>query len=343
MLKNSLLASALALSAYTLSTTAEAGHKHQGWYVGLEVGATWIMDADIAAPLVVPPVEAGFDTGLALFGEIGYRWENNWRVAFEVGRRDNDSNCFKVGAACVPNILTGVTQVSQMVNVVHDVPLAEDTTFSVGLGVGGTYFDVDGAGWADDGSYAFAAQALFQLSQALTDDVDLVLSYRFMTLDDPGLRHVTYGPLDVETETHTVSIGLSFDLHADAPVAPVVASAPPPAAPAPAPRQFIVFFGYNKFNLTREGQDIVREAAASAMQQGFVTILVTGHTDTSGSSSYNQALSERRAESVRKALIAQGIPAAGIETTGKGETILAVQTADREKEPRNRRAEINLN
>ena len=343
MLKNSLLASALALSAYTLSTTAEAGHKHQGWYVGLEVGATWIMDADIEAPLVTPAVAADFDTGLALFGEIGYRWENNWRVAFEVGKRDNDANCFKVGASCVANVLEGVSQFSQMLNAVHDVPLAEDTTLSVGLGLGGTYFEVDGTGWTDDGSYAFAAQALVQLSQALTEQVDLVLSYRFMTLDDPGLRHVTYGPLEFETETHTVSIGLSVDLYADAAAAPVVASAPPPAEPAPAPRQFIVFFGYNKFNLTREGQDIVREAAASAMQQGYVTILVTGHTDTSGSSSYNQALSERRAESVRKALIAQGIPAAGIETTGKGETILAVQTADREKEPRNRRAEINLN
>lgn len=342
MLKNTLLASALALSAYTLSTTAEAGHRHQGWYVGIEAGATWIVDADFDAPSVASPVEASFDTGIALFGEVGYRWENNWRVAFELGLRENDVDCLRVGASCVANVLSDVTQFSQMINVIHDVPLAEDTTLSVGLGVGAAYVDVDGTAWTDDSDYVFAGQALFQLSQALTEDVDLVLSYRFMTLGDPAFKRVSYGALEMETETHTVSVGLSFDLHADA-AAPVVASAPPPVTPAPAPKQFIVFFGYNKFNLTQEGVDIVREAAATAMQQGFVTILVTGHTDTSGSSTYNQVLSERRAESVKKALVAQGIPAAGIETTGKGETLLAVQTADREKEPRNRRAEINLN
>jgi len=344
MLKNSLLASALALSAYTLSTTAEAGHRHQGWYVGIEAGATWIQDSDVTASGTTQPVEVSFDTGFALFGEVGYRWEDNWRVELELGLRENDADCFRVGAGCVSNILSDITQVSQMVNVVHDIPLAENTTLSLGLGIGGAYVDVDGRNWPDDGGYVFAGQALFQLSQALTDDIDLVLSYRFMTLEDPEFRQLTYGLLDMDTETHTVSVGLSFDLQPEAaPVAPVVASAPPPVEAPPVPKQFIVFFAYNKSNLTREGLDIVREAAATAMKQGYVTILVTGHTDTSGSAAYNQALSERRADSVKKALVAQGIPAAGIEASGKGETVLAVQTSDMEKEPRNRRAEINLN
>ncbi len=344
MLKNSLLASALALSAYALSASAEAGHAHQGWYIGIEAGATWIQDADVSASGTVQPVEVEFDDGIALFGEVGYRWENNWRVAFELGLRENDADCFRVGVACQANVLDDITQVSQMVNVIHDIPLAETTTLSVGLGIGGAFVDVDGRNWRDDSDYVFAGQALFQLSQALTEDVDLVVSYRFMTLEDPNFRQATYGRLEIDTETHTVSVGLSFDLQADVAAAPeVVASAPPPAAPAPAPKQFIVFFAYNKASLTREGLDIVREAAATAMQQGFVTILVTGHTDTSGSNAYNQALSERRADSVKKALVAQGIPAAGIQASGKGETVLAIQTSDMEKEPRNRRAEINLN
>jgi outer membrane protein OmpA-like peptidoglycan-associated protein len=344
MLKNSLLASALALSAYAMSTSAEAGHRHQGWYVGIEAGATWIQDADLTATGTSLPVEAEFDTGFALFGEVGYRWEDNWRVELELGLRENDADCFRVGAPCVPNVLYDITQVSQMVNVLHDIPLAENTTLSLGLGIGGAFVDVDGRNWTDDGAYVFAGQALFQLAQALTDDIDLVVSYRFMTLEDPEFRQLAYGNLEMDTETHTVSLGLSFDLQPD-PVAvePVIASAPPAVEATPAPRQFIVFFAYNKSNLTREGLDIVREAAATAMKQGYVTILVTGHTDTSGSAAYNLALSERRADSVKKALVAQGIPAAGIEASGKGETVLAVQTQDMEKEPRNRRAEINLN
>lgn len=344
MLKNLLLASALALSAYTLSTSAEAGHRHQGWYVGIEAGATWIQDADVSASGTMLPVEVEFDHGFALLSTFGYRWEDNWRVEFELGLRENDVDCFRVGAPCVPNVMSDITQFSQMVNVVHDIPLAENTTLSMGLGIGGAFVDVDGRNWPDDAGYVFAGQALFQLSQALTEDIDLVLSYRFMTMEDPNFRQLTYGSLEMDAETHTVSLGLSFDLQREeAPAAPVVASAPPPVAAPPAPKQFIVFFAYNKSNLTREGQDIVREAASTAMQQGYVTIVVTGHTDTSGSAAYNQALSERRADSVKKALVAQGIPAAGIETTGKGETILAIQTQDMEKEPRNRRAEINLN
>ncbi len=79
------------------------------------------------------------------------------------------------------------------------------------------------------------------------------------------------------------------------------------------------------------------------MHDGYVSILVTGHTDTVGSGQYNQRLSLRRSNTVKSALIAQGIPAAGISATGKGESMLMVQTGDREMEPRNRRAEINLN
>jgi outer membrane protein OmpA-like peptidoglycan-associated protein len=231
-----------------------------------------------------------------------------------------------------------------MVNLIHDIDITERTAFSVGIGLGGNFVDADGAGLTEDDDYVFAAQAIFQLSHELTDQIDLVLSYRFMTSDDLEFRHVAYQTMDMENESHTVSVGLRFDLDADAmePM-PVVASDPPAAAPMPAPKQFIVFFGFNKSNLSKEARGIVREAAAAAMQQGYVTIVVTGHTDTVGSARYNEALSARRAGNVRKALVNEGIPAAGISASGKGETMLMVQTGDREMEPRNRRAEINLN
>jgi OOP family OmpA-OmpF porin len=46
---------------------------------------------------------------------------------------------------------------------------------------------------------------------------------------------------------------------------------------------------------------------------------------------------------VSKALVGEGIPAKGITSVGKGETELLVQTGDREIEPRNRRATIDIN
>lgn len=346
MLKNFLLASAMALSAYTLATTAEAGHRPQGWYVGIEAGGTWMNDTDIDASVKpTKDIEVDFDDGLAILGEIGYRWENNWRLELELGSRHNDVDCFSVnGNPCIMTALSDISQFSQMVNLIHDIDITERTAFSIGIGLGGNFIDADGVGLLEDDDYSFAAQAIFQLSHELTDRIDLVLSYRFMTSDDPEFRHITYKTMEMDTESHTVTVGLRFDLEADAmePM-PVVASAPPPAAALPEPKQFIVFFGFNKSSLSKEARNIVREAASAAMQQGYVTILVTGHTDTVGSNKYNETLSARRAENVKKALVTEGIPASGITASGKGETMLMVQTGDREMEPRNRRAEINLN
>lgn len=345
MFKNLLLASAMTLSVYTLSTTAEAGHRPQGWYVGIEAGATWIDTAtiDIPGPTLV---KTEFDSGLAVLVDIGYRWENNWRIELEFGSRNNDVDCVQVGfGTCNTGNWGDVSQISQMVNIIHDIDISEKTALSVGIGLGGNFVDVDRVGFTDDDDYVFAAQALFQLSHQLTDRLDIVLSYRFMTSDDPQFRQFPVGLIDMETETHTVTVGLRFDLEADEVAmepTPVVASAPPPVA-SPAPRQFVVFFGFNKSSLSKQAMDIVKEAAAVAMHDGFVSILITGHTDTVGSSAYNQRLSTRRATNVKKALVAQGIPANGISANGQGESTLMVQTGDHEMEPRNRRAEINLN
>ena len=65
-------------------------------------------------------------------------------------------------------------------------------------------------------------------------------------------------------------------------------------------------------------------------------------TDTSGSSAYNQALSQRRAAVVREALIANGVPADSIETRAFGESNLAKSTPDGTREPLNRRSEVTI-
>src|SRR5262249_37413928 len=77
--------------------------------------------------------------------------------------------------------------------------------------------------------------------------------------------------------------------------------APPPPPPPPPPMvkpvtTFIVFFDFNKSNLTAEAEAVVADAVKVAKSNGFVKVLVTGHTDTVGSDSYNMGLSVRRAE-----------------------------------------------
>ena len=114
------------------------------------------------------------------------------------------------------------------------------------------------------------------------------------------------------------------------------------AAAPPPPRQFLVFFGFNKSNLTSDAEGVVSNAARTAKETGSASLVIVGHADTVGSDHYNQNLSERRAVAVRTALEAQGIDAGKITASGLGETSLLVQTGDNVKEPQNRRATIDL-
>jgi len=70
--------------------------------------------------------------------------------------------------------------------------------------------------------------------------------------------------------------------------------------------------------------------------------IILGHTDTKGTTDYNLHLSIKRAETVKKILLNQGISEKNISILGNGENQLAVSTPDETKHPANRRAEIKI-
>jgi len=122
---------------------------------------------------------------------------------------------------------------------------------------------------------------------------------------------------------------------------------PPQVAVAPAPlasqgRSFRVFFEFDRANLTREGERVVRDAAEAYRRTGAARVEVTGYTDLSGTPRYDLGLSKRRAESVRAALVAQGVPAGSISQSWRGKQNPLVSTADGVREPQNRRVDIVL-
>jgi len=128
---------------------------------------------------------------------------------------------------------------------------------------------------------------------------------------------------------------------AEEPAAPAMPYVPPPPqAVAPAPRSYLVFFDFNKSDLTPQAVQIVNQAAANAGPAKVTRLTVTGHTDTVGSDAYNMRLSRRRAESVAAQLEKDGIPSSEIEIVAKGKRDLLVPTADGVKEPQNRRVQI---
>src|SRR5690606_25297649 len=98
----------------------------------------------------------------------------------------------------------------------------------------------------------------------------------------------------------------------------------------------------DRSNLNQAALETIDSAVQRARECNIGGVVVVGHTDTSGSTAYNQGLSERRASVVRDAMVARGIDAASITTEARGETDLARATRDGVREPLNRRTAVTI-
>lgn len=84
----------------------------------------------------------------------------------------------------------------------------------------------------------------------------------------------------------------------------------------------------------------LQTVASSLLSYPDTTIIVTGHTDNTGSAAYNQSLSERRAGAVSGELIANGVPARRVVARGAGLTQPVASNATPQGRAQNRRVEI---
>lgn len=332
----------------------------EGWYLGLEAGANWVDDwAAVATPRggAAGAGEASFDTGWAALGSVGYAFSGNWRTELELGFRENVlSTSAPAGLLWDEGRLRETTA---MANVLYDLSLTDRLFLSLGAGAGADHAKVTdrraGAEYSDE-TWSLAYQGLAGVNYAIGGRTTAFLNYRYLRVGEPSfdMRDQYNGATDAlqpygldgdDFAKHAVTAGLRYALNA--PGSQMAETLPPqvipPMDPAPPARQFIVFFGFNKYNLTSAGQRVVSEAVRVAKETGSATVLITGHTDTMGSPDYNQRLSMRRANAVKSEMVRQGVSAAAISATGKGELELLVQTNDNVKEPQNRRAAIDIN
>lgn len=223
-----------------------------------------------------------------------------------------------------------------------------------------------------------AAQFLAGMAWALSDRLSLDVTYRYMASGKATFESIltplsayamTPGPetgegwqqpgdFDGAFNNQTLTVGLrwSFGAPMAPPPAPVIDTPveapppppPPPPAPPPAPvatfdaRTFIVYFEFDKSDLTADAQAVVSAAADYAKTGNAARIVVVGHADTSGSAAYNIRLSERRAKTVADALVGQGVDGSKLAVDWKGESQPAVATGDGVKEPLNRRSTIDI-
>jgi outer membrane protein OmpA-like peptidoglycan-associated protein len=304
----------------------------------------------------------GFTGDLAL----GYALGNGWRFELEADVQRNQRGA-EGNSAAVLRKTAFETKFGTMANAVFDFDIGSPYIFPyAGAGVGFQNLNgkittsLVGGGSTSTNANAvdFATQAIGGVSFPIPGVVGLSVTadYRFLVVNNtqtyPGIettsRNIVSHNLRVRDDhSHLATLGLRYAFN----VAPVAGPAAPAAAPivvkqiapAPAPaRSYLVFFDWDKADLTDRAQQIIAEAAKNAAKTGNTRIDVAGHADKSGAAAYNQSLSLARANNVAAELVRLGVAKMSIVITAFGDTKPLVPTATGVREPQNRRVEIVL-
>ncbi len=110
------------------------------------------------------------------------------------------------------------------------------------------------------------------------------------------------------------------------------APAPKPAPPKPVVQKFSLsadtLFDFDKAIIKTEGMKKLDDLVAALKGSQYDAVAAIGHTDRLGAVDYNQKLSERRAEAVKKYLADKGLDAGKISASGKGKSQPVTKAAD---------------
>jgi outer membrane protein OmpA-like peptidoglycan-associated protein len=103
-----------------------------------------------------------------------------------------------------------------------------------------------------------------------------------------------------------------------------------------------ILFAVDSASLRPDLRADLRAVARNLLEYPQSTIVVTGHTDNTGSAAYNQSLSERRANAVAAELIGNGVPANRIQAVGRGLSQPIASNATAQGRAQNRRVDITI-
>ena len=349
-LRSALLASAM----MALPLLAANAQPVTGPYIGGGLGVNMMQREDIqTSGLGVKPASGNVrvNLGVATVMSLGWGFGNGLRAEVEGNWRENNgfNNPQSFGG---PASAGGTEQkYGGMVNVLYDfvgvVPMVQPY---IGAGVGYEatkwqnvhYTPLGGATVnamnGTEGGLGYQAILGVAFPVAQMPGLAVTAEYRFMGLaGDRTYAGVAGGPGFKSTSdfNHSILVGFRYNWGA----APLPAPAPMPVAEMGA-KTFLVFFDWDKADLTARSEAIVQDAATYSTHSQYTRIDVDGNTDTSGTPSYNQGLSERRARVVAAQLVRDGVPQNAISMHAYGDTHLLVPTGPNVREPQNRRVEI---
>ncbi len=362
-----------ALLAATVLAAPVAVHAQpiDGLYIGAGAGGNLLQDETVKRITPNGPANFGrgsnlkFEVGPVVLGSIGYGLGNGLRFELEGSVRDNKLRRFNAGTR-VTSAGGDEYKYGAFINALYDLDLSG---FGIPflpanpyVGIGGGYVHdkfsnvrisgpgqlLRSTGQTDDLGYQAIAGFAFPLYDAVPG-LALTAEYRFMgQVDNRSFKsqyfanNISTGPrlkLQPDDYNHSILIGIRYAFNVPT---PAPAPAPVPVVqPAPA-RTYLVFFDWDRADLTDRARQIITEAAAASTRVQTTRIDVQGNADRSGTPAYNQRLSLRRAQVVAAELVRHGVPKQEIDIQAFGDTRPLVPTAAGVREPQNRRVEIIL-
>ena len=369
-LRTTLMAATLLCGPVVLAAGPAAAQPVSGLYVGGGGGGNLLQDEEVRLSPEFPGGKDRFDVGTAAVGSVGYGFGNGVRVELEGNWRYNGLQHF-LQTPYATRAGGEQQNYGAMANALFDMDIGLNWIypyFGAGVGYGWTRWDhvqavatnANFAQSADGTASNFAYQGIFGVAfpVAYVPGLSLTAEYRFYSVLAPEAfgntsagtegafgakpQGVSRGNVDINTDyNHSFMVGLRYEFNpAPPPPSPApVAQPTPPMAPA---RTYLVFFDWDRADLTTRARQIIAEAAQASTRVQTTRIEVNGYTDLSGTAAYNERLSVRRAESVQAELVRDGVPRAEIAIHGFGETHPLVPTAAGVREPQNRRVEIIL-
>ena len=330
-----------------------------GLYVGAGAGINLLTDEHLKVGSAFGNTSGHLKSdkiGPAFVLSLGWGFGNGLRAEVEGNYRANRFNGASGFGGGVNNGGGLEQKYGVMANALYDFNVSPWVMPYVGGGVGYEIADWQnvratgpgGNGFADNkskGSFAYQAIAGVGFPIAAMPGLAVTAEYRFMGLAGdrsyggvvtPPPTRVNFKSTDDYNHSFLVGVRYNFGVAPMAPMAPAAV----PATPAAMSRSYLVFFDWDKSNLTERARGIIRDAAANSAKVSYTKIDVTGNADTSGTPQYNKGLSMRRAQTVAAELVKDGVPKNAIAITAAGDTNPLVPTGPGVREPQNRRVEI---